>query len=249
MIFPPRPAIIRKVMFMRINRPMLKAEAKNCMRASKTNPYLTALLYFIACFIITRLISRLVFPSDLIHYVIDFNSYEVRLYISPEYYGRILVEPFAYILSLLLEVSRLLLDAGLVIFCLRAANRAENSVWNLIDGFPLVLRLIGLYIVEGIFVFLWSLLFIIPGIIASYRYRLAIYLLIERPELGIMDCIRESKRLMAGRKGELFVLDLSFIGWRILELIPLVSVYVAPYTATTYACYYLAVSSSDSRAY
>ena len=108
-------------------------------------------------------------------------------------------------------------------------------------------RLIALYIVESVFVFLWSLLFVIPGIVASYRYRLAIYLMLERPELGVMDCIRESKRLMNGRKGELFVMDLSFIGWTILTIIPFVSIFVTPYMQTTFAAYYLAVVEDDRR--
>jgi len=106
------------------------------------------------------------------------------------------------------------------------------------DGFQHFLKIIGLNIVSGIFVFLWSLLFVIPGIVASYRYRQALYLLLDHPEMGIMECIRESKRLMRGHKAELFVLDLSFIGWALLSIIPFVSVYTLPYTESTYALYY-----------
>lgn len=115
------------------------------------------------------------------------------------------------------------------------------------DGFSHFLRLIALNLLEGLFVFLWSLLFIIPGIVAAYRYRLAIYLLLEHPEMRVMDCIRESKRLMYGRKGELFILDLSFLGWYLLTIIPFASVYVTPYIQTTRAGYYLAVISIDSQ--
>ena len=106
------------------------------------------------------------------------------------------------------------------------------------DGFQHFLKIIGLNIVSGIFVFLWSLLFVIPGIVASYRYRQALYLLLDHPEMGIMECIRESKRLMRGHKAELFVLDLSFIGWALLAIIPFVSVYTLPYAESAYALYY-----------
>ena len=79
----------------------------------------------------------------------------------------------------------------------------------------------------------------------------AFYLLLDHPEMGVMDCIRESKRLMNGRKGELFVLDLSFFGWLLLTAIPLVglavSIYVTPYIETTRAGFYLAVTGLDSR--
>jgi uncharacterized membrane protein len=67
-----------------------------------------------------------------------------------------------------------------------------------------------------IFTFLWTLLFIIPGIIAFYRYRLAFYILIDNPDIGPLEAINISKALMDGNKGKLFCLDLSFIGWGIV---------------------------------
>ena len=92
----------------------------------------------------------------------------------------------------------------------------EASYWNLFDAFGMFFRVIWLYILEGVFIFLWSLLFIIPGFIAFYRYRQALYLLLEHPEMSALQCISESKRIMAGHKGELFVMDLSFFGWALL---------------------------------
>ena len=103
---------------------------------------------------------------------------------------------FAYVIDLLLNFMLQLLYAGFVIFVLNMIRRQANSFWNLMDGFQHFLKIIGLNIVSGIFVFLWSLLFVIPGIVASYRYRQALYLLLDHPEMGIMECIRESKRLM-----------------------------------------------------
>lgn len=93
--------------------------------------------------------------------------------------------------------------------------------------------------------FLWGLLFVIPGIVASYRYRQALYLLLDHPEMGIMECISESKRMMRGHKAELFILDLSFLGWSLLTIIPFVSVYVLPYMQSTYAIYYMHLRELD----
>ena len=124
--------------------------------------------------------------------------------------------PMARLLDLLLTAVVAVIDAGFVIFTLRTIDGSGASYWNLFDGFAMFFRIIWLYIVEGFFVFLWSLLFVFPGIIAMYRYRMAIYLLLEHPEMSVMDCIRESKRLMSGHKWELFVFDLSFIGWALL---------------------------------
>ena len=88
---------------------------------------------------------------------------------------------------------------------------------GLFDGFSFAGKLILLALVQYIFIFLWTLLFIIPGFIAAYRYRFAVYNLCENPDMGVMEAINMSKAQTAGFKWQLFVLDLSFIGWRILS--------------------------------
>ena len=74
-------------------------------------------------------------------------------------------------------------------------------------------------LLQGLFVFLWSLLFVIPGVIMAYAYSMAIYVANDNPELSAMDAIRKSRELMDGHKWDLFVLDLSFIGWIFLCLL------------------------------
>ena len=71
-----------------------------------------------------------------------------------------------------------------------------------------------------VFIFLWSLLFMIPGIVAAYRYRFALYDLYENPGIGVMEALEMSKQQTLGYKGQLFFLDLSYIGWQILSAIP-----------------------------
>lgn len=67
-----------------------------------------------------------------------------------------------------------------------------------------------------LFVLLWALLFIIPGIIMAYAYSMSIYIAHDNPELTAMEAIQKSKEMMRGHKWDLFVLDLSFIGWILL---------------------------------
>ncbi len=95
-------------------------------------------------------------------------------------------------------------------------------------------------LLTGIFVILWSLLLIVPGIIAAYSYSMVYFILAEHPEMGAMDAIRESKRIMKGHKFELFVLQLSFIWWYLLILVTfgLAALYVAPYTEMAKANFY-----------
>ena len=67
---------------------------------------------------------------------------------------------------------------------------------TLFDGFSIAGKVILLEIVAGIFIFLWSLLLIIPGIIATYRYRFALYNLLENPDLGILEAITLSREYL-----------------------------------------------------
>ena len=98
--------------------------------------------------------------------------------------------------------------------CARAGKCPSPACWT---GSASWGKLILLNIVMSIFVFLWSLLFYIPGLIAQYRYRFAVYNLCENPDIGIMEAISMSKAQTAGFKWTLFVLDLSFIGWILLS--------------------------------
>ncbi len=76
----------------------------------------------------------------------------------------------------------------------------------------------GMQFFRGLFVFLWSLLFVIPGIIASYSYYMTPFVLCERPDMTAREAIRESKELMRGNKWRLFCLEFSFIGWELLAI-------------------------------
>ena len=92
-----------------------------------------------------------------------------------------------------------------------------------------------------LFIWLWSLLFIVPGIIKAYQYRLVPYIMSENPEMNFRDAQAESARLMNGNKWKTFVLDLSFIGWDILSIFTwglLEIFFVAPYKASTHAALY-----------
>lgn len=79
-------------------------------------------------------------------------------------------------------------------------------------------RVLGMFLME-LFVSLWTLLLIVPGIIKACAYALTPFLLEERPELGAYDAIKLSEKMMKGHKTEYFLLGLSFIGWAILSCI------------------------------
>ena len=142
------------------------------------------------------------------------------------------------------------------IFSLNTVRKTEPSLWNLLDGFGMFFRVLWLYILEAVYIFLWSLLCIVPGLIAMYRYRQAIYILIDHPEMSASQCISESKRMMDGYKIDLFWLDFSFLGWMLFVVVlnmmdtgmsvlnfigigTLLNVWVLPYRQLSYAEYYV----------
>ena len=106
-------------------------------------------------------------------------------------------------------------------------------------------------LVMSFFVFLWSLLFIIPGIIAVYRYAMVPYLIAEFPDLSVMDAMRESKRLMKGNKWRLFCLGFSFIGWVILVCLTfgIGFFWLEPYMQAANAAFYLDVTGRSGLRY
>lgn len=123
-------------------------------------------------------------------------------------------------LTILTELLSLILSAGFVFYCMaiRRGERAEYGV--LFDGFGMVGKIVLLTLVQLALIFLWSMLFVIPGVVAMYRYRYALFNLLEDPEIGVMEAISMSKQQTQGYKWQLFLLDLSYLGWMIIASLP-----------------------------
>ena len=118
-------------------------------------------------------------------------------------------------------------------------NATLGEIFNV--GFAKFGRNLGSFILQGLLIFAWSLLFCIPGIIKSFSYAMAPYILADCPEVSAVDAITLSRRMMNGHKWEYFVFQLSFIGWAFLSGISfgLVGVFYAfPYITAAYGGYY-----------
>lgn len=92
----------------------------------------------------------------------------------------------------------------------------------------------------GLYVVLWSLLLVIPGIVKSFSYAMTPFILEDHPELTASEAITRSQELMDGHKGELFTLSLTFIGWELLNALTLGigSLWLNPYKNAAYAVFY-----------
>ena len=123
-------------------------------------------------------------------------------------------------LSILTSLLGMVLGAGFVLYCM-AIRRGERAEFlTLFDGFSFVGKLIGLNLLMYLFIALWTMLFVVPGIIAAYRYRFALYNLYENPGISVFEALNMSKRQTYGYKSQLFMLDLSYLGWTMLASIP-----------------------------
>lgn len=136
------------------------------------------------------------------------------------------------------------IEVGCKAFFLKnTESKADMS--ELKKGFtPSWLRNVGALFLSGLFIALWSMLFVIPGIIKLYSYRMVPYILAEDPEIGANEAITRSREMMNGHKWNAFVLDLSFIGWALLSGLTfgILSIfYVNPYIYQTDAELYKAL--------
>lgn len=119
--------------------------------------------------------------------------------------------------------------------------RGENPQFeNLFDYFKYIKKGVAMVLLRGALIFLQLLLFIVPGIIAIYRYALTPYILAENPDMPVMEAIELSKKMMVGNKMRLFGLQLSFIGWMFLATLSfgIGFLWLSPYMAAAKASFY-----------
>ncbi len=145
-------------------------------------------------------------------------------------------------LSLISLIFGGVVSTGLSKFLLNfTTNREVPKFADLFSQFKIFFKALGLFILMGIAIILGTLFFIIPGIIVALMFSQAFYILAENPNKGIFECLEESSNLMHGYKWELFVLQLSFIGWELLAVLTfgIASLWINPYQKVTEANFYL----------
>lgn len=225
-----------------IDRTAAKLQAKQLIRESQPSMLTAALLYTLLTALIGWLSLRLT--------GVDTNTMNEMLQLASEGNSEAVMEMMsratpsagASLIDSLLRLAMAVVGVGFSLFVMNSVRRSQPAIGNLLDGFGMFPRVLFLIILQIVLIFLWSLLLVIPGIIAAYRYSFAVYVMIDHPEMSAMDCLRESKRLTTGYKRQLFLLDLSFIFWFLLTMIPVVGyiaqVYVTPYMESARVLYY-----------
>ena len=131
-------------------------------------------------------------------------------------------------------------ELGIATFALAIARKEEAKLGMIFSGFKYYGKTLGLYLLMSLFIVLWMLLLIVPGIIASISYSLAFYLMSDNPDIGIMEAINKSKKMMFGYKWKCFRLILRFIGWILLGILSLGIgfLWIIPYMSISFAKFY-----------
>ncbi len=151
------------------------------------------------------------------------------------------VHDYASIISLLLYILVFYPIAyGYCIYALNVRRGEMAGVGTLFTGFDNYKRVTLTLLLRSVYIFLWSILLVVPGIVKSYSYAMTEFVLRDHPELSSDAAIEESMALMKGNKWKLFCLDLSFIGWIFLGVITagIGLLWVAPYMTVARAAFY-----------
>ena len=186
----------------------LKRAARGCLAGSET-PYARLTLLFLLCLLAFTI------PCDTVAWLL--NVQLERLSGLSAMAGRNRIVLWNLVISVAASLAVSLWQIGYQAFALRLTRKEEASFRTFFTAFRQFDQFLLLLLLQGILIFLWSLLFMIPGIVAAYRYRMAAFAMLDDPSLSAAGALRASKRLTYGHKLELFFLDLSFL-WYTLPL-------------------------------
>lgn len=153
----------------------------------------------------------------------------------------------AIVMAVLFFVLGSIVEVGYARFNLDLVDHLEPSFETLFRYFSYWKTTAIARLLQGLYILLWTLLLVIPGIIASYSYAMTGYILAEHPELTASEAIERSKEMMSGNRWRLFCLNISFIGWDILCLFTLGigSLWLNPYKQAATAAFYREISGTE----
>jgi len=135
---------------------------------------------------------------------------------------------------------------GYVKFNLNLVDRKHVTFAQLFSEFHRFGAGFFMQLLRMLYTFLWSLLFVIPGIYAAYGYSMTPYILAEHPEMTANEAITRSKELMDGNRFRLFCLEISFLGWALLVALFTLGIgllWLKPYIETSFAAFYREITA------
>lgn len=228
-----------------INRVEIKRDAKSLVSTARVSPLVVTAIVMAICFVLDRVVDLVEGGSPFYTYSLNWDYFQAAL-AGDVYAMDMLLNTLpastaaSFFFSTLVTLFTVVLNGGYYIYCMGIRRGAEMPYATLLDGLSVAGKLIWCWLQMTVKIFLWSMLFVIPGIIAAYRYRFAYYNVLSDDALSAGDAIRLSCRQTQGRKADLFILDLSFIGWSLLSglTMGLLNIWLTPYMTLCDLAYY-----------
>lgn len=218
----------------------IKAEAKALVRTGRVSPILVTAVMLVITNALSEIVSLMeygtlsvVYLKQTVEHILQYGE----MYMTAEPTISLPVRTFA---TILVSLAATVIHAGYYIYCMGICRREETPISALANGLGIAGKVIWCDIVVTVKIILWSMLFYIPGFIAAYRYRFAMLNIINDPSLSASQAIALSCEQTNGMKLDLFVLDLSFIGWRFVSLLTfgILDIWLTPYITLSDLGYY-----------
>lgn len=183
----------------------IRLDAKNALRESKRPALYDTLIY-------VGITAMLPLVLSFLYYLLDaaVEGTGGGLSASKLRAGYDMASSALYVVSTVASVCTMFFTFGYNATMLLRVRRRQVDSGSILIGFRLLLRVFALTVLMALYIMLWSLLFVIPGLIAAYRYRLAVFILLDDPSMLPSQALRASSNLVRGHKAKLLALDLSF---------------------------------------
>lgn len=206
----------------------LKLQARELLGSRKKQFLIPSLIYVLLALLFSYLSLRLTMPpteqllslSDRMTALLQSGDVDgatsLAAQIQPSTAETIVSDLLSYLLAIV--------SFGLLMLFFRALRGEETEAGMLLDGFSVWSKVLLLELLIRLLTTIGFWAFLIPGFVLLYNYRMARYLMILHPEFGVLDCMRESRMRMRGHRLELLRLDLSFLGWALLSVFPLLGI-------------------------
>ncbi len=214
----------------------LKIEAKERLLGRRKEAAIVILLFMVVTAALGKLTGAYDFTNQLNNDLDYSSSYN---------YGSTVVSvqkqsPMQALGSIISFVVTTFLSLGMTSYFLKISRGEDAKIEELWSKGKLLPKGLAVGIIMAVIVTLGCIAFIIPGIILALAYSMSTYLLVDNPDMGIVEILKNSRTMMQGNKWRLFCLMISFIGWYLL-LIPtlgLLSLWLMPYISVTYCAFY-----------
>ncbi len=251
----------------------IKYDARRRILEARVLPVWATLLFWALAALLVLLILKLTgymdfFLTAIRNFQIELNSRaaEFTELSQPELYVSIYllleevllqtpypsVSPVGYVLAAAVALMLAVLHAGHTYLCFETARGKEPKYRDLFEGFRTIFRVSGVLLLRILLVTAGLLLFLLPGIYLWYRYRFAVYVVFDQPELGPVACLREAARRSSGYRWKLLLLDISFLGWYLVSYVatvfltvPVLEMWIHPFRQVSRAVLYDLISGRD----